>query len=282
MGITYGSHDLVKRIIDWREVEKVMYNGSQIWPSAVPPTPLQPVDEGVYDFNRGGYTWWTVVQDTSSNENIITLNNFPNIQFARYYSVDIDCEVQDGEHFSWEFLEAYNKDTVSNNSGYIQIESSYRETRDIDVSEIGNVLTIRAENYQKRNAYESFLVDWLIQDSFIFYTNSIETANWFRVKESLSQPIQTFVLTICSSRAKFTEHGQDGDILFGEWVYWNDEFVYSCSPTLNVQSFTLDPTNKTFELRTKYTWQGHETVFIWVWEPWVDTDKFWDYRFFYI
>ena len=39
MGITYGSHNLVKRIINWHNVEKVIYDGNQIWPSTVPPTP---------------------------------------------------------------------------------------------------------------------------------------------------------------------------------------------------------------------------------------------------
>lgn len=39
MAIKYNWRDLVKRIINGREVEKVMYNGSQIWPNAVPPIP---------------------------------------------------------------------------------------------------------------------------------------------------------------------------------------------------------------------------------------------------
>lgn len=52
MGIKYGSHDLVKRIIDWHEVEKVMYNGSQIRPNIVPPTPSAPTFSLVWDFTQ--------------------------------------------------------------------------------------------------------------------------------------------------------------------------------------------------------------------------------------
>lgn len=46
MSIKYGTHDLVKRIINWHEVEKVIYNGNQIRPSSTPPTPTPT------------YSWW--------------------------------------------------------------------------------------------------------------------------------------------------------------------------------------------------------------------------------
>ena len=105
MTIKYNGQDLVRRIINWHDVEKVMYNGIQIRPSSPTPTPTYHI---MWDFASAwasgqlpsGWTmtaWtWTATIDsnwvtTDSNWNWVYLNidNYPSATRASRIVVEI-------------------------------------------------------------------------------------------------------------------------------------------------------------------------------------------------
>lgn len=94
MAIKINWKDLAKRIINWQEVQKVMLNGSQIWPNTIPPTPV--VDYLCFTANTANSTialnkqynakeveleisynktTWIDYNWTNNSWDIITLNN---------------------------------------------------------------------------------------------------------------------------------------------------------------------------------------------------------------
>ena len=101
MGITYGSHNLVKRIIDGHNVEKVIYNGNQIWPSSP-----QPTYHVMSDFTQWGLpSWWYSSYGSVSHSNdwislntswwtdYVTINNLldmPSLVNASRVKIDYD------------------------------------------------------------------------------------------------------------------------------------------------------------------------------------------------
>lgn len=56
MAIKINGKDLAKRIINWQEVEKVMLNGSQIWPSETP-SPYIYIDADFTNYSLP--QWWS-------------------------------------------------------------------------------------------------------------------------------------------------------------------------------------------------------------------------------
>lgn len=93
MGIKYGSHDLVKRIIDWHEVEKVMYNGSQIWPNTAP-TP-QPTYHIMWDFTQGVMPSWRQTTDWSIDQDWFSWWHVFYSDFGEYKFTNLGKAVMD-------------------------------------------------------------------------------------------------------------------------------------------------------------------------------------------
>lgn len=103
MSIKYGSHDLVKRIIDWHNVEKVIYNGNQIWPSSPQPQPTYHI---VWDFTQWSLpSWWSstyggvsysnnwISLDTTGWTDYVTIknqNSMPSLVNASRIKIDYD------------------------------------------------------------------------------------------------------------------------------------------------------------------------------------------------
>lgn len=287
MAIKIDGQDLLKKFIGWQEIVRIYKNGGEIRPNTVPPTPIQPVDEVEYNYSDSSHSWWTVVED--SNEKIITLDNFPNTQFASHYQILFEWHVLDGESVSWQFLGNNNIDTVSNDGTYIKLRPFSRDTEWVDIdSETWNILIINAETRMYGVPYKYWNVAWeqLAEDYFFdcSWLLLITNANGFRIRESLSihgSPIEYFMLNICSSRAKITEQVWDWDIAICRWVYWDSDFTYSCSSRFEGLSLTLDTTNKTFEIRARYLWDGGLES-IGVWWAWLDPRKYRNYNLFYL